>query len=296
MAMCTTCTLCESSGTLSEAVEVGQVPCNVRKFKDCVFTLWRCKGCGSIHCQEDADLPLYYADYPLKKQALTFSERVGYGNRLQLIQRQGIDVSADILDFGCGAGLFVNFLREKGCRKVTGYDPFVSRYSDPQVLARTYGAVVSYDVIEHYDDPREFMRSVTPLVRDGGLLVIGTPNADNVSIARTKDPSLHPPYHRHILSEKMLLNLAREQGLEAAHIYRRSFYDSLVPTVNSRFMWTYIQKAGGLLDAAVEPPQAGLVLRSPDLLLYAFFGNFMPLGDNILVSFRKNPISQRQVS
>jgi len=57
--------------------------------------------------------------------------------------------------------------------------------------------------------------------------------------------------------------------------------------VNSRFMWRYIQKTGGLLDAAVEPPQAGLVLTSPEMLFLAFFGYFRPLGDNILVSFRK---------
>ncbi len=69
-------------------------------------------------------------------------------------------------------------------------------------------------------------------------------------------------------------------------MYQRSFYDSLYPTVNSRFMWRYIQKTGGLLDAAVEPPRIRLVLRSPDLLFLAFFGYFFPLGDNIVVSFR----------
>jgi hypothetical protein len=52
-------------------------------------------------------------------------------------------------------------------------------------------------------------------------------------------------------------------------------------------MWRYIQKTGGLLDAAVEPPRTGTVLRSPDLVLLAFFGYFFPLGDNIVVSFRK---------
>jgi hypothetical protein len=37
----------------------------------------------------------------------------------------------------------------------------------------------------------------------------------------------------------------------------------------------------------VEPPRTGLVLRSPDLLFYAFFGYFLSRHDNILVSFRK---------
>jgi hypothetical protein len=55
-------------------------------------------------------------------------------------------------------------------------------------------------------------------------------------------------------------------------------------------MWRYIQKTGGLLDAAVEPPRARLVLSSPDLLFFALFGYFFPLGDNMVVSFRTSPM------
>jgi SAM-dependent methyltransferase len=252
-----------------------------------VFTFWRCTGCGSLHCQEDADLALYYADYPLKNQKVTFSERVGYSNRVKLIERQGVANASRILDYGCGVGLFVDFLRKKGFGQAFGYDPFVARYSGPEALQSTYDVVVSYDVIEHYDDPREFLRSLTGLLRPNGMLVIGTPNADHVSLTRIGDPALHPPYHRHILSERILLALAREQGMAPVHIYRRSFYDSLVPTVNSRFMWRYLQKSGGFLDAAVEAPQPGLVLRSPEMLFLAFFGYFLPPRDNILVTFRK---------
>src|SRR5207244_3134725 len=152
------------------------VPCNVRRFRDHVFTLWRCTGCGSLHCAEDADLARYYAEYPLKQQKLGFGERIGYANRLRLLKRQGFREPARLLDYGCGAGLFINLLRNRGLQQVFGYDLFVPAYHDPQRLKESYDAVVSYDVIEHDDDPREFMRRATPLVRPGGLLVIGTPN------------------------------------------------------------------------------------------------------------------------
>ena len=286
MARCAKCILCEVPGTRDQAVDVALVPCNVRKFHDQRFTMWRCTGCGSLHCEEDADLPLYYADYPLKKQTVGFGERIGYENRLRLLERQGFRRSDRLLDFGCGAGLFIDFMRKKGLPNVFGYDRFVREYADPQRLEQTHDTVVSYDVIEHYDDPREFMRSVVPLVRPGGLLAIGTPNADHVSLSRKGDPNLHPPYHRHILSERVLLALAREEGLEPVDIYRRSFYDSLYPTVNSRFLWRYLGKSG-LLDTAVEPPRTGMILRSPELLFLAFFGYFLPAGDSILATFRK---------
>jgi SAM-dependent methyltransferase len=249
--------------------------------------MWRCAGCGCVHCAEDADLPRYYANYPLKEQKLTFSERIGYNNRLRLLERQGVLRSHRILDYGCGAGLFVEFLRSKGYENVFGYDAFVPEYSATRTLDDTYDAVVTYDVIEHDDDTRAFMHRLAKLVLPGGILAVGTPNADNVPLERIKDPSLHPPYHRHILSERMLLALGRERSMEPVHIYRRSFYDSLIPTVNSRFMWRYIQKTGGHLDAAVEPPQVSMVLKSPEMLFLAFFGYFQPFGDNILVTFRK---------
>jgi len=283
----TRCTLCERPGTRSAAADVRQVPCNVRQFQDRLFTVWRCTGCGSLHCLEAADLPLYYAEYPLKKQQLTFSERIGYVNRLRLMERQGVRRSDRILDYGCGAGLYVSFLRRKGYTHALGYDPYVPAYADPGILRSSYDAVVTYDVLEHEDDPREFLRSVRGPLRPGGLLIVGTPNADHVSTARRGDPNLHLPYHRHILSERILMALAREQGLEPVHIYRRSFYDSLIPTVNSRFMWQYIRQTGGLLDAAVEPPDIALVLRSPHLWLLAFGGYFLPRHDNILVTFRQ---------
>ena len=128
---------------MDEAIDKGQVPCNVREFKTKRFTLWRCTGCDTLHCAEDADLPVYYANYPLKQQKVMFNEKVGYGNRLKLLERQGIERSDRILDYGCGAGLFLDFLKENGYTNVSGYDAFVPKYEDTAPLNETYDAVVS---------------------------------------------------------------------------------------------------------------------------------------------------------
>ena len=283
----TRCDLCTEPGTLAGARDLGQVPCNVRRFRDEVFTLWRCTGCGSIHCAESVDLDRYYAGYPLQLQKFTFHERLGYRNRLRLLERMGLGRQDRILDYGCGAGLFVDYLKGLGLPRVAGYDAFAPRFTDPAVLGETYDAVVSYDVLEHAEDPRAFLEGLAALVRPGGLLVVGTPNADHVPIARDGGPALHPPYHRHILSERALLALGRGLGLEALHVHRRSFYDSLMPTVNTRFLCAYLRRAGGLVDVVVEPPRVGMVLCSPTLLFLAFFGYFLPTGDSMLVTFRR---------
>jgi len=286
MTSCIKCELCEHPGTLENATDKGVVPCNVRAFRENVFTVWRCTGCGSLHCVEEVDLPLYYSRYPLKNQKMTFHERIGYNNRLRFFEKQGLTKTDKILDYGCGAGLFVNFARKQGYNGIVGYDPYVSEFSDENSLLEKYDAVISYDVIEHFDDCRTFIRTLASLVKNNGIVAIGTPNADNLSISRPKDPSLHMPYHRHILSERVLLALGKEQLLFPKEIRLRSFYDSIIPTVNSRFLWSHIEKCG-FLDAAVEPPQLSVVFGSASLIFAAFFGYFFPRNDYMQVIFKR---------
>jgi SAM-dependent methyltransferase len=290
MSSCTTCNLCDRPGTLAQAVEVGKIPCHVRRFKDDLFTVWRCTGCGSLHCAEDADLAIYYSHYPLTKQTLDFHARQGYRNRLRMLKRRGFHASQRVLDYGCGTGVFIDYLRAQGAAHVSGYDAFVPRYANDSVLAESYDVVVSYDVIEHVDDPRQFMHSVARLVRPGGLLIIGTPNADHLPVAYTTYPTLglSQPYHRHILSERMLVSLGRECGMVPEHVSHKWYFDTLAPTVNGRFISGYIEETGGFLDASFEPPRSDVVLKSPRLLFAAFFGGLFPTYENLLVSFRKD--------
>jgi len=193
------------------------------------------------------------------------------------------------LDYGCGVGAFVDFLEESGFDHVVGYDHFIEAYQDRRVLEEEYDVVTSYDVIEHVDDPQDFLRMLAKLSRPGGLVVIGTPNADYLSVCGGKaDVELSQPYHRHILSERALLDLAAKQALRALHITRSTANDSLIPGMSLRFMWTYIEKTGGMIDVAFEPIRLSTVLRSPTLVFYTFLGYFFPPPGNMVVVFRRD--------
>jgi 2-polyprenyl-3-methyl-5-hydroxy-6-metoxy-1,4-benzoquinol methylase len=272
------------------------VPCQIRRFADQRFTVWRCTNCGSLHSAEAADLPLFYQHYPLQQNRLTFQMRVGLQRRLRLLERHGMNRSDKILDYGCGVGLFLDVMKQNGYLNARGYDAYVPGYGDAGLLTRSeYDVVCSYDVIEHLDDPREFMAAIVPLVRPGGLLFISTPNADHISLAGRGGYQfeLSQPYHRHILSESMLIALGSEWGLRVQTVLRRCDVDTLVPGVNTQFMFSYMEDAGGLLDVAFERPRIGLIAKSPRLLFYAFFGYFVPRRSNLAVAFRRE--SQRSV-
>jgi len=287
MANCTRCNLCDKPGTFAEATDVAQVPCNVRRFQHELFTVWRCTNCASLHSKEDAELARYYRDYPLQQQQLDPVLRVAYGNRLRLLKKRGLSRTSSMLDFGCGSGTFVEFLRQHGYGRVSGYDAYVEKYADSSLLSQRFDIVVSYDVVEHADDPRACLAVLGRLLDVGGLLVIGTPNADHVSLKQLTAPELHQPYHRHVLSERALTDIVTDYGFEAEHVYRRLYIDSLYPALNTRFVWEYSDALGGLLDPLLEPPRPSVVLRSPKLLFYALFGYFFPTRGNILISFRK---------
>jgi 2-polyprenyl-3-methyl-5-hydroxy-6-metoxy-1,4-benzoquinol methylase len=300
---CTVCNVCDKPGTLAAAVERLRVWSNVRKFKDDAFTVWRCSGCGSLHSAEAVDLNRYYAEYPphqMDASKLNFVLRLGCRNRLRILSRQGLRPSHRILDYGCGGGMFLRFLKEEGFSNAAGYDAFVPAFAGRETLEDRYDAVVSWDVIEHVLEPREFFRSLAKVLRPGGLLTIGTPNADRVSLAEEEDrlaPELHQPYHRHILSEAALIDLGRENWLSPSHVSHRFYMDTLYPFINTRFIWDYTVKTGGYIDAQGEPPRFDVILRSPPLLAKAFLGYFAPNRGSMIISFRKpDGLSGRQCS
>ena len=144
--------------------------------------------------------------------------------------------------------MFVLFLQQCGY-KAFGYDPYVEKYSDKKVLENRYDIVTSYEALEHANQPVEFFEQIAHCVRQGSLIAIETPNADEIDL---QDPvkfalELHQPYHRHILSEKSLINLGLKRGLEVVKIYHRFYFDTLYPMVNTRLLKSYVRITGNFL-------------------------------------------------
>ena len=285
----TVCNVCENPSTFENAVEKTEVNSNVRRFRNERFTVWRCTSCGSLHSKEPVDLDQYYADYPFQRHELNFSTRRAYANRLRLLRKHGLQRHHSILDFGCGSGLFIEFLRRRGYNNAAGFDPYNDAFSDEDVLTKTFDAIVSQDVIEHVEEPRDFLATAAGLLRTAGLLAVGTPNAEEIDLGKkeTFAMELHQPYHRHILTAIALVKLAAGHGLDVVEVYRRFYYDTLFPSVNTRFIKGYVRRLGNVIDVAVEDPRPLAVMSSPALMLSAVFGYFVPARGNMTALLRK---------
>ena len=268
--------------------ERARVRCNVRRFAGESFELWRCAQCRSIHAAEEVDLAHYYAGYPIFAAELDWKLKVVYGNMLARLRGAGLTQAQRVLDYGCGAGLLVRFLRERGYAHATGYDPFASGWDDPRPLEDRYDFIVSQDVIEHVDDPHALLERFDALLVPGGAVSIGTPDADRLALREPKDiHELHAPFHRHILTMDALARAGERLGWSVQRRYDTMYNNTLFPMMNPRFALHYVRGHDDVWDLVAEPPRMSWKLLSPATLYFALFGYFHDRHTDIQIVFRK---------
>jgi SAM-dependent methyltransferase len=106
---------------------------------------------------------------------------------LEEIRRIGLTPGGQILDVGCGPGLFFEHLRQFG--RVEGVEsdsvladasPWpehirVGPFDAPMDLAQSYALILMLDVLEHMDDPRTALEQAATHLKPGGALLITVP-------------------------------------------------------------------------------------------------------------------------
>lgn len=274
-----------------EAAERARVRSNVRKFRSEMFAVWRCSSCRSIHAGEEVDLAHYYADYPFHKLSDTDADwmlAAMYRHLLSRLRKHGFGQEHSLLDFGCGSGHFLKCCRKWGYRRCSGYDAYSSDYNDASVLQERYDVVMSQDVLEHVDSPREHLRTLGALAKPGGLVVVGTPNANAIDLSQpeVRVHTLHQPYHRHIVSSEALKALGAELGWTLMRYYPTMYANTRVPFVNTPFVTHYFRCFDDTLDLAVEPIRVNSwKLWSPATLAIGIFGSFFAPETDVMAVF-----------
>jgi len=275
-------TRCQICGYSTDAPATGDLGCvrgNTERFKDSTFRLWRCPDCATIHGLDAVDYHDIYRDYALEKRRLDVFARGTLGNLTRRLLRAGMRKDNAILDYGCGNGLYVEYLETMGFDEIVGYDPFVPGFENLPTGRGQYDVVVNNDTIEHCDDVRGVIQHCVDLLKPGGLLYLGTADSEPV-VMDDLEPHimrLHQPFHRVIFTERSLHRLAEDFGLEVVASYRRSYQDTLRPFSNYRFLDELNRRLGHDLDRALDPKQStAAFLRSPKLWFFALFGYLFP--------------------
>ena len=109
---------------------------------------------------------------------------------LAVLDILGLDLRKKIVaDIGCGAGLFLDRIANvaEECIAIEPCESYYSwlnnkyRYMDRSELASddSTDIAVSFDVIEHVENPISFLKEIYRMLKPGGFVVIGTPNLNN---------------------------------------------------------------------------------------------------------------------
>jgi SAM-dependent methyltransferase len=155
-----------------------------------------CRRCGSSFrelTREAFDPQSHYAGYyegAPELSALTAARLEAWAKALLPYRRLG-----RVLEVGCGKGHFLaaaqaagfeawgtevsssglQALRERGLQVLPGELPELS------LPAEHFDAVILFEVIEHLPDPTRYLTECHRVVREGGALLITTPNFDSLS-------------------------------------------------------------------------------------------------------------------
>lgn len=265
-----TCRICSCQ---SQSPECVRVPGATRDVKDETFTVWHCSHCSTLNALESVDFPKIYKNYPVQRQKYDLFAKCMFAKRLKILIELGLKPNHTVLDYGCGSGYFVRYLREKNYR-CHGYDPFNINHCDKKVLEDRYDVVTCQDVLEHLDEPEQLLRQLLEHVTPNGRLIIGMPYADHVNLHETLDQIgvLHQPFHRFVISKQAIEKFFCLGEWKLNKVLFDSYFDTFVPFVNTMFLIHLIKSGQGPMDMAFEPIPVSHFVRHPGLFFWGFFG------------------------
>lgn len=106
-----------------------------------------------------------------------------------------------LLDVGCSSGAFLGVAKTLGFERAEGVEPapkaaqsalasglkvYQGTLQEVQFAAHSFDAVTLFEVIEHLKDPISLLHECHRVIRPGGVMMIGTGNADSWTVAVMK--------------------------------------------------------------------------------------------------------------
>jgi SAM-dependent methyltransferase len=206
------------------------------------FRILACGGCRLLYNSPRLDEASLDALYDHNYYLFQEPEAVALARIVELHQQtvRSLDALVDdreVLEVGCAKGYMLALLRARGWR-VRGVElsPFAAGFARTvfglevfqgslEAFAASHQglglpAAVSTDVIEHVPDPPRFLEALAAVLRPGGVLLLGTPNADAEGIRLKGGDWLgFNPFHIWCFSRETLLALLERAGFEVVDAY-----------------------------------------------------------------------------
>jgi 2-polyprenyl-3-methyl-5-hydroxy-6-metoxy-1,4-benzoquinol methylase len=257
------------------------------------FEFHRCRDCGLIFVEPFSGFAIYndayyrgdgpdpFVDYETEYRNWRRSDRgLEFDDMVRIAERFFADSAVESraplhwLDFGCGAGGLLKYLRERGTLagrplELTGHDlgsyaELLARVDGFRILdleqvarepSARYDVISMIEVIEHLPDPAAALAVIARLLKPGGLLLLTTGNMAS-PIARRHGINYRycaPEIHVSLFNPDCLARLYRRVGLEPLVVrYRGAVKFKVVKSLRHRALLRALSRALLLLPPAVR--------------------------------------------
>lgn len=137
-----------------------------------------------------------------------------------------------VFDVGCGLGFLLGALDEKHEKFGLEVSQFASDYAkkyaqiynstieDADLKENSFDVIISNHVIEHVDSPEIFLNKLKTILRKDGILILATPDFENVCAKLFKENyrMLYDKTHTNLFSFKSLKSMLIDFGFEILEV------------------------------------------------------------------------------
>ncbi len=225
---------------------------------DSKLRLFKCTECGHAFTIKSKDeLEVYEEKYYLEKHSNWFTNpNYGYFERIYRLLIKLKKDARSLLDVGYGNGDFLKYLaKKKSGLKLCGIDSL--KVGDPGIefiqgdffthaFKGRFDAITSFMVIEHIEDPREFIKKLYECLEPGGFLFISTNNNGGMlySLARFLKrfgirvvyDRVYSDHHLQHFTNKSLRLVLQKNGLEIREFKNHNYPLKAVDTPEANFL------------------------------------------------------------
>jgi SAM-dependent methyltransferase len=145
-----------------------------------------------------------------------------------------------VLDIGCGRGLLLNKLRERGweprgtelseeaaayARHKLNLPVTTEELRECRFPGEEFDLVILWHVLEHVQEPRAMLEEVSRILKPGGVLLVAVPNFGSYEARRTGPGWFHLDVPRH-LTHFTPRTLGEALGLAGLSAFSQNFFSS----------------------------------------------------------------------
>lgn len=211
------------------------------------FTLVRCAHCELVYTVpqlQPCEMTRYYEEIYYGINNVRFNRLFEWlirwfrNRRARKIVR--LHTPGRILDIGCGRGLILAYLRERGWEShgvelseiaarnvmgIPGIHVTIGPFDPAQFEDGQFDVVMLWHVLEHIDDVSSAFDALNRIIKIGGTLVIAVPNISSWQARLTQYHWFHLDLPRHYshFSEKWLTQALATRGFQLREVNHFSF-------------------------------------------------------------------------